>query len=50
MIDPKKWENSSDEIKLMACRIIKAVFDEDKVTKADTKLITDFLVNKCEEK
>lgn len=48
MIDPKKWERLSDEQKMNTIKVIRAVMTENSVTKADNRLITDYLVNKCE--
>ena len=50
MIDPKKWENCTDEMKMQVIKVIRAVMTDNSVTKADNKLITDFLIDKCEGK
>ena len=48
MIDTEKWAKASDETKLQAIQIIKAVMNENAVTKADNAIITDFLLKKVE--
>ena len=48
MIDPEKWAKATDETKLQAIQIIKAVMNENTVTKADNAIITDFLLGKVE--
>lgn len=49
MIGEKKWKAASDEIKLQAIEIIRTVMNENTVTKADSALITDFLLKKVKE-
>ncbi len=46
MIDHEKWEKASDEVKMQAIEIIKAVMNENTVTKADNAIITDYLLGK----
>lgn len=49
MIDAEKWDKASDEVKMETVKIIKAVMNENTITKSDNQLITDYLLNKCEE-
>lgn len=49
MIDPEKWEKATDEVKMQAIKTIKAVCNENAVTKADNAIITDYLLNKVDE-
>lgn len=46
MIDQEKWGNASDEVKMQAIETIKAVMNENTVTKADNQIITDYLLGK----
>lgn len=50
MIDPDKWAAATDEVKMQAIKTIKAVCNENAVTKADNAIITNYLLNKVEEK
>ena len=49
MIDPDKWEVASDEVKMQAIKTIKAVCNDNAITKADNAIITSYLLNKVEE-
>ena len=42
MIDPKKWEEATEEMKMMTVKVINNVATENSITKSDTKLITEF--------
>lgn len=46
MIDAEKWAAASDEVKMQAVETIKAVMNENAVTKADNAIITDYLLGK----
>ena len=46
MIDAEKWKNASDEVKMQAIEIIKAVMNENLLTKNDNQNITDYLLGK----
>lgn len=46
MIDIEKWEKASDEVKMQAIKTIKAVMNENTVTKANNQIITDYLLGK----
>lgn len=46
MIDPEKWAAASDEMKMKAVEAIKAVMNENALTKADNAIVTDFLLGK----
>lgn len=48
MIDLEKWEKASDDTKMQAVKIIKAVMNENTVTKADNAIITEYLLGKVE--
>ncbi len=48
MIDMEKWNAASDEVKMQAVRTIKAVMNENAVTKADNAIITEYLLGKVE--
>lgn len=48
MIDQKKWEAATDEQKMNAIKVIRDFMTENAVTKADNRLITDYLVKRCE--
>lgn len=50
MIDPKKWEEATEEMKMMTVKVINTVATDNSITKADTKLITEFMLSKIEEK
>lgn len=49
MIDTEKWKVASDETKMQAVKAIKAVMRDDAITKTDSAIITDYLLNKVEE-
>lgn len=46
MIDADKWQKASDEVKMQAIETIKAVANENAITKADNAFITDYLLGK----
>ncbi len=48
MIDKDKWEASSDDMKMKAIKVIRELMTENSVTKADNRLITDYLLKRCE--
>lgn len=48
MIDANKWEQASRDEKLEAVRIIKAIMNDNTLTKADNALITDFLLEEVD--
>lgn len=49
MIDETKWNKASDEQKMNAIKVIRDFMIEKSVTKADNKLITDYLLKKMRE-
>lgn len=49
MIDVEKWNKVTDEEKMSAIESIKAVMNENTLTKSDNALITDYLLNKVKE-
>lgn len=49
MIDVEKWNKASDEAKMQAIETIKAVMNENTLTKADNAIITDFLLGKVKD-
>ena len=46
MIDVEKWNKASDEAKMQAIETIKAVMNENTLTKSDNAIITDYLLGK----
>ena len=48
MIDPMKWEQMTDEQKLQMCKSIKEGANIGTVTKADWKLMFEFLLDKVQ--
>ena len=48
MIDKDKWEASSDDMKMTSIKVIRELMTENSVTKADNRLITDYLLKRCE--
>ena len=46
MIDAEKWKKASDEAKMQAIETIKAVVNENLLTKNDNQIITDYLLGK----
>ena len=48
MIDVEKWNAASDEVKMQAVKTIKAIMNENAVTKADNAIITEYLLGKVE--
>lgn len=48
MIDLEKWKKASDHEKMQAIKSIKAVLNENTLTKADNAIITEFLLRKVE--
>ena len=46
MIDPVKWEQMTDEQKLQMCKSISEGVNINTITKADWKLMFDFLLDK----
>lgn len=49
MIDTNKWNEANDELKMMTVKVIKSVMSDNAVTKSDSALITDYLLNKVQE-
>ncbi len=49
MIDTKKWNEANDELKMMTVKVVKSVMSENAITKSDSALITDYLLNKVQE-
>lgn len=50
MIDAEKWEKASDEARMQAIKTIREVMNPNAVTKADNAIITDYLLNKVDNK
>ena len=50
MIDLEKWNAASDKTKMDAIKTIKAVMNDNAVTKADNAIITEYLLGKVEGK
>ena len=48
MIDLEKWNSASDETKMQAIKAIKAIANENVLTKADNAIITEFLLGKVQ--
>lgn len=48
MIDLEKWNKASDEMKMQAVKIMKAVMNENAITKADNAIVTDYLLARME--
>ena len=48
MIDLEKWNSASDDVKMQAIKAIKAIANENVLTKADNAIITDYLLGKVE--
>lgn len=46
MIDPVKWEQMTDEQKLQMCKSINEGVNVNTITKADWKLMFEFLLDK----
>ena len=46
MIDFKKWEQSTDEQKMQTCKAVSENINVGSITKADWKLMFDFLLEK----
>lgn len=46
MIDPTKWEQMTDEQKLQMCKSMKEAVNVNAITKADWKLMFEFLLDK----
>ena len=46
MIDKEKWEQMNDEQKLQMCKSIREGVNVNTITKADWKLMFDFLLDK----
>ena len=50
MIDSTKWEQMTDEQKLQMCNAIKEGVNVNTITKADWKLMFDFLLDRVQGK
>ena len=48
MIDKEKWEQMTDEQKLQMCNSIKEGVNVNSITKADWKLMFEFLIGKVQ--
>ena len=48
MIDSMKWEQMTDEQKLQMCKSVKEGFNTNTVSKADWKLMFEFLLDKVQ--
>ena len=47
MIDEEKWADATKKEKMDAIKAIKAIANENTLTKADNALITDFLLEEA---
>lgn len=48
MIDAEKWEQSTDEQKLQMCEAVQGGINTNAVSKADWKLMFEFLLDKVQ--
>ena len=48
MIDAEKWNNATDEQKLQMCKTVKESVSTNVVSKADWKLMFEFLLEKVQ--
>lgn len=49
MIDKAKWDKASEDVKMSAINVIKAVMNNKLVTKTDNEIIVEFLLGKTEK-